>query len=88
MSQGSKLRAPLSAAIIGGLLGFFIGAFLGYEVGAVVSYVLGGYEGPRWPSELGRIFGMAAGLSCGSFLGALLGDRPSLPAGVLELRYR
>jgi len=78
MRQLSKLAPPLGAAIIGGLLGLFIGAFLGSELGAVASFALGGYAGPRWPSELGRVFGMAAGFAGGSFLGLLLVDRPTI----------
>ena len=76
LRQGSKLGPPLGAAILGGLGGLFIGAFLGSELGAMVSFASGGYEGPRWPSELGRVLGMAAGLACGSFLALLLVDRP------------
>ena len=78
MRQAWKFRAPLGAAIVGGLLGLLIGAFLGSEFGAVASFALGGYEGPRWPSELGRVLGMAAGLAGGSFLGFLIVGRPTV----------
>jgi hypothetical protein len=76
--QAWKYRAPLGAAVIGGLLGIFIGAFLGSEFGAIASFALGGYEGPRWPLELGRVLGMAIGLAGGSFLGLLIVGRPTV----------
>jgi hypothetical protein len=78
MRQAWKFRAPLGAAIVGGLLGLLIGAFLGSELGAVAPFVLGGHEGPSWPSELGRVLGMAAGLAGGSFLGLLVVGRPTV----------
>jgi hypothetical protein len=78
LRKGSKLWPPLGAATMGGLLGLFLGAFLGSELAAIVSFAWAGYEAPRWPSELGRILGMAAGLAGGSFLALLLVDRPTV----------
>src|SRR5262249_7448156 len=78
MTHTGVASAKLGAAIGGGLVGFFIGTFLGFELGAMASFAWGGYEGPMWPSELGRVLGMGVGLIGGACLGAFLVGRPTL----------
>jgi hypothetical protein len=78
MTRTAGSGAKLGAAIAGGLAGFVIGAFLGSELGAMASFGWGGYEGPMWPSELGRVLGMGVGLIGGALLGAFLVGRPTV----------
>lgn len=78
MRETATLASKIGAAIVCALLGFFIGVFLGSELGAMLSFAWGGYEGPRWPSELGRWLGMAVGLVGGGLLGFFLMGRPTV----------
>jgi len=82
-----KNRLEVAAAVAGALLGYFIGIFLGSELGAMASFARHGYEGPQWPSELGRLIGMAAGLIGGAMLGAFLVGRPSVARWCLGMAF-
>src|SRR5437764_13022837 len=72
MSHPARFGAKIGAAVVAGLLGFCIGPFVGTAVAALVG------DGPGGPerAEVGRVFGMGAGLIGGALLGAFLVGRP------------
>jgi hypothetical protein len=78
MTQSTTWGTKLGAMLVGALLGFFIGVFLGSELGAMASFAWARYQGPQWPSDLGRMLGMITGLIGGGFLGFFLMGRPKV----------